>query len=176
MISSLFGRCLAGTNWRLSGMTQGWRGQAIRPPNPNHNTLIAIGGLAHAFTTHKSGCPALLAFFARDSLLPVKRYFLSRGIGHEFFRHGEIYRSEVARQASRERSPLPVPIGFDEFPVGYSLAGCSPAEPASASPTGIHPPPPQSAGQGFFSERHPPDAPFYAATASSGVGNKREPS
>jgi hypothetical protein len=26
-------------------------------------------------------------------------------------------------------------IGCDEFPVGYSLAGCPPAEPASASPT-----------------------------------------
>ena len=33
-------------------------------------------------------------------------------------------------------SPLPVLIGLDEFPVGYSLAGCPPAEPASASPTG----------------------------------------
>ena len=33
-------------------------------------------------------------------------------------------------------SSLPVLIGFDEFPVGYSLAGCPPAEPASASPTG----------------------------------------
>src|SRR2546427_13260003 len=31
---------------------------------------------------------------------------------------------------------LPALIGCDEFPVGYSLAGCSPAEPASASPTG----------------------------------------
>jgi hypothetical protein len=30
----------------------------------------------------------------------------------------------------------PVLIGCDEFPVGYSLAGCPPAEPASASPTG----------------------------------------
>ena len=33
-------------------------------------------------------------------------------------------------------SSLPVLIGFDEFPVGYSLAGCPPAESASASPTG----------------------------------------
>ena len=33
-------------------------------------------------------------------------------------------------------SPLPVLIGLDEFPVGYSLAGRPPAEPASASPTG----------------------------------------
>jgi hypothetical protein len=32
--------------------------------------------------------------------------------------------------------PLPVLIGLDEFPVGYSLAGCPPAELASASPTG----------------------------------------
>jgi hypothetical protein len=27
-------------------------------------------------------------------------------------------------------------IGCDEFPVGYSLASCPPAEPASTSPTG----------------------------------------
>src|SRR5271154_6637339 len=31
--------------------------------------------------------------------------------------------------------PPPALIGLDEFPVGYSWAGCSPAEPASASPT-----------------------------------------
>ena len=30
------------------------------------------------------------------------------------------------------------PHRLDEFPVGYSLAGCAPAEPASASPTGSH--------------------------------------
>lgn len=33
-------------------------------------------------------------------------------------------------------SSLPRLIGFDEFPVGYSSAGCPPAEPTSASPTG----------------------------------------
>jgi hypothetical protein len=32
---------------------------------------------------------------------------------------------------------LPALIGIDESPAGYSLAGCAPAEPASASPTGI---------------------------------------
>jgi hypothetical protein len=37
--------------------------------------------------------------------------------------------------------PLPLLIGCDEFPAGYSLAGCSPAEPASASPAGNHPAP-----------------------------------
>jgi len=41
------------------------------------------------------------------------------------------------RQSHRQLvSSLPVLIGCDEFPVGYSLAGCPPAEPASASPTG----------------------------------------
>jgi hypothetical protein len=35
------------------------------------------------------------------------------------------------------RRTLPALIGVDEFPAGYSLAGCAPAEPASASPTGI---------------------------------------
>ena len=56
-----------------------------------------------------------------------------------FLRHEEIYRSDVRLGQSWERQPvssLPVLIGCDEFPVGYSLAGCPPAEPASASPTG----------------------------------------
>jgi hypothetical protein len=71
-----------------------------------------------------------------------------------FPRHGEIYRCDVVfktiedwgpgaasrwsapgpsqRTRPKGRAPL---IVRDEFPVGYSLAGCSPAEPASASPT-----------------------------------------
>ena len=56
-----------------------------------------------------------------------------------FLRHEEIYRSDARLSPSWERqsvSSLPVLIGCDEFPVGYSLAGCPPAEPASASPTG----------------------------------------
>ena len=70
-----------------------------------------------------------------------------------FFRHEEIYRSDVVCKtknwtrgtASRGSAPESRPrtrqkarallIVHDEFPVGYSLAGCSPAEPASASPT-----------------------------------------
>jgi hypothetical protein len=54
-----------------------------------------------------------------------------------FFRHGEIYRSDVGLLPPGAVLVLAAPgIGCDEFPVGYSLAGCSPAEPASASPTG----------------------------------------
>ena len=55
-----------------------------------------------------------------------------------FFRHEEIYRSDVSPGYSGERQlnvAAPVLIGCDEFPVGYSLAGCPPAEPASALPT-----------------------------------------
>src|SRR5712692_7357111 len=47
-----------------------------------------------------------------------------------FLRHQEIYPSDgglsLASQAPAHR--------LDEFPAGYSLAGCSPAVPASASP------------------------------------------
>ena len=46
-----------------------------------------------------------------------------------FLRHGEIYRWD--REAARTASPAH-PI--DESPTGYSLAGCSPAVPDSASP------------------------------------------
>jgi hypothetical protein len=56
-----------------------------------------------------------------------------------FLRHKEIYRSDVRLGYSWERQLVvaaPALIGCDAFPVGYSLAGCPPAEPASASPTG----------------------------------------
>jgi hypothetical protein len=53
-----------------------------------------------------------------------------------FFRHGEIYRWDKKSDPERgepNRSSSPAhPI--DETPTGYSLAGCSPAEPDSASP------------------------------------------
>ena len=46
-----------------------------------------------------------------------------------FSRHGEIYRWD--RETAKAVSPSHL---IDESPAGYSLAGCSPAEPASASP------------------------------------------
>src|SRR5216684_3596709 len=51
-----------------------------------------------------------------------------------FLRHLEIYPSDgYATRVNR------VPAHrLDEFPAGYSSAGCSPAEPASASPTEDH--------------------------------------
>lgn len=57
-----------------------------------------------------------------------------------FFRHGEIYRwndkpDPERGELNRSNSPAH-PI--DESPTGYSLAGCSPAEPDSASPANNH--------------------------------------
>ncbi len=53
-------------------------------------------------------------------------------------RHREIYRSDgLGWRRGRTRSGAGAAPGahrFDESPAGYSLAGCSPAEPASASP------------------------------------------
>ena len=55
--------------------------------------------------------------------------------GHaSFWRHGEIYRNQGGLSAGQAFA-RPSPQLFDEFPVGYSLASCSPAELASASPT-----------------------------------------
>src|SRR6266851_8943877 len=51
-----------------------------------------------------------------------------------FLRHWEIYQVEGDGRG-QNRSPARA-LRLDESPVGYSLAGCSPAEPASASPTG----------------------------------------
>jgi hypothetical protein len=51
-----------------------------------------------------------------------------------FLRHGEIYHFDEGAipqdHALAHRN--------DEFPAGYSLAGCAPAEPAAASPAGAH--------------------------------------
>ena len=55
----------------------------------------------------------------------------STGARMSFFRHAEIYRSDVEREPTEADSP---DHRFDESPAGYSLAGRSPAEPASASP------------------------------------------
>ena len=54
-----------------------------------------------------------------------------------FLRHREIYRSDGLgfRESGARSGGLHAPTHrFDEFPAGYSLAGCAPAEPASASP------------------------------------------
>jgi len=52
-----------------------------------------------------------------------------------FFRHAEDYRPDAASSV-RGSGPQTTPktIGYDESPAGYSLASCSPAELASASP------------------------------------------
>ena len=63
----------------------------------------------------------------------------SAGATMSFFRHGEIYPPDVGSNTGNGSSPLPALIGTDESPTGYSLTGCSPAEPASASPAIDHP-------------------------------------
>ena len=56
-----------------------------------------------------------------------------------FLRHGQIYQSDVLMLQDGDQAFWPCPLfhRLDEFAVGYSLAGCSPALPASASPTGF---------------------------------------
>jgi transposase InsO family protein len=55
-----------------------------------------------------------------------------------FFRHEEIFRSDVGSKTEREPAETGSPHRLDESPAGYSLAGWSPPEPASASPTEDH--------------------------------------
>jgi putative transposase len=63
----------------------------------------------------------------------------SLGATMSFFRHKEIYRSDVGSRTEGEPAETGSPDHrFDESPAGYSLAGCSPAEPASASPADDH--------------------------------------
>src|SRR5262252_4324268 len=59
----------------------------------------------------------------------------SAGATMSFFRHAEIYRSDARRWKRRKPTAVGSPAHrLDESPAGYSSAGCSPAEPASASP------------------------------------------
>jgi putative transposase len=60
---------------------------------------------------------------------------VSQGATMSFFRHREIYQSDVASNAKGKPAETGSPDHrLDESPTGYSSAGCSPAEPASASP------------------------------------------
>jgi hypothetical protein len=64
----------------------------------------------------------------------------SAGATMSFFRHEEIYQSDVGSNSSGERPKSRPPAHrSDESPAGYSLASCSPAELASASPAECHP-------------------------------------
>jgi transposase InsO family protein len=59
----------------------------------------------------------------------------SGGATMSFFRHEEDYRPDGAHAKTKSGpQTAPLTIGFDESPAGYSLASCSPAELASASP------------------------------------------
>jgi transposase InsO family protein len=61
------------------------------------------------------------------------------GATMSFFRHREIFPSDVGSRLEREPAETGSPDHrLDESPTGYSLAGCSPAEPASASPAADH--------------------------------------
>jgi hypothetical protein len=54
-----------------------------------------------------------------------------------FFRHRQIYQSDAASNRRRNRFRLRLRAHrLDEFAASYSLAGCTPALPASASPAG----------------------------------------
>src|SRR6202790_4351199 len=56
------------------------------------------------------------------------------GATMSFFRHMEIYRSDGRRWKRRKPTAGFPAHRFDESPAGYSLAGCPPVEPTSASP------------------------------------------
>ncbi|MCA1573696.1 MAG: hypothetical protein LC770_03995 [Acidobacteria bacterium] len=58
----------------------------------------------------------------------------SAGATMSFFRHEEDYRPDGPHTTRSGPQAAPQTIGFDESPVGYSLASCSPAELTSASP------------------------------------------
>jgi hypothetical protein len=55
-----------------------------------------------------------------------------------FFRHEEIYRPMDNRNVpGRPWHDRPRPHRYDEFPAGYSSAGCAPAEPGRCEKIGF---------------------------------------
>jgi hypothetical protein len=63
----------------------------------------------------------------------------STGARMSFFRHKEIYQSDGRNSKNGKPTEAGSPDHrFDESPAGYSSAGWSPPEPASASPTEDH--------------------------------------
>jgi hypothetical protein len=76
-----------------------------------------------------------------------------------FLRHEQIYQSDVFSvcAGAKQWPASPRPHRLDESATGYSLAGCSPALPASASPAVFHAAPNRrkqssgtETGQGIF--------------------------
>ena len=65
---------------------------------------------------------------------------VSRGASMSFFRHAEIYRPmwDTSRPSLGATTAAAPTHRLDEFPAGYSSAGWSPPEPASASPAEDH--------------------------------------
>jgi len=55
-----------------------------------------------------------------------------------FRRHEEIFSDGPLTEGKERPASHSLARRRNEFPVGYSLAGCSPAEPTSASPTACH--------------------------------------
>lgn len=72
-------------------------------------------------------------FEARQTALAQES---SLGASVSFFRHREVFPSDANNAQETGKPPLATPqlIGVDETPTGCSLASCSPAELASASP------------------------------------------
>ena len=83
-------------------------------------------------STTKSACTPLSATCRRPGSKQSKGGRCAAAFFMSFPRHQEIFPSDggasPAANAPAHR--------LDEFPAGYSSAGCSPAEPASASPAG----------------------------------------
>lgn len=94
---------------------------------------------------HAEICPGPLQCAVGPVIAPFSetkarfgRFVVQRSIRYEFFRHREIFRSDVRLWNREQPAGRSLVHRLDEFPAGYSLAGCSPALPASASPAANH--------------------------------------
>ena len=106
-------------------------------------TIIWISSTCAATSRPSSTSTIIAAACTRRSAINRRRSSSSNsrsattsaGATMSFFRHGEDYRPDGTPAITRSGpQTAPLTIGFDESPAGYSLASCSPAELASASP------------------------------------------
>ena len=126
----------------------------------HHSTTVNIRGESYRLKERrKAGLIPRRKRSTPNRLLPLRAVAANGAIRVSFLRHGQIYQSDVVLyDPGRSRFRLrPGSHRLDEFAVGYSLAGCTPAVPASASPAGFYVPftsrnckPPPDEGWGIF--------------------------
>ena len=132
----------------------------------HHSTTVNIRGESYRLKERRKAglLPAAGTAAARAAGCRPEQSRQTQPFVMSFLRHGQIYQSDVAASKIRGEavsSSAPSSHRLDEFAASYSLAGCTPALPASASPAGFYLPstgrnckPPPHEGWGIFNRQN----------------------